>query len=97
MGTLDLQTAVEIASNAIRIARESGVKPLAAVVLDAAAHPLAILRDEQASFLRPQFAAPPLLNELVMRGELPAAMNFWHYTARLSAAGMKELITMPQT
>ena len=56
MGTLDLQTAVEIASNAIRIARESGVKPLAAVVLDAAAHPLAILRDEQASFLRPQIA-----------------------------------------
>ncbi len=31
-----------------------------------------------------------------MRGELPAAMNFWHYTARLSAAGMQELITMPQ-
>jgi len=32
----------------------------------------------------------------VLRGELPAAMNFWHYTARLSAAGMQELITMPQ-
>ena len=52
--------------------------------------------EDAATFLRPQFAAPPLLNELVMRGELPAAMNFWHYTARLSAAGMKELITMPQ-
>ncbi len=52
--------------------------------------------EDAASFLQPQFAAPPLLNELVLRGELPAAMNFWHYTARLSAAGMKELITMPQ-
>ena len=52
--------------------------------------------EDAATFLRPQFAAPPLLNELVLRGELPAAMNFWHYTARLSAAGMKELITMPQ-
>lgn len=52
--------------------------------------------EDAATFLRPQFAAPPLLNELVMRGELPAAMNFWHYTARLSAAGMQELITMPQ-
>ena len=52
--------------------------------------------EDAATFVRPQFAAPPLLNELVMRGELPAAMNFWHYTARLSVAGMKELITMPQ-
>ena len=52
--------------------------------------------EDAATFLRPQFAAPPLLNELVLRGELPAAMNFWHYTARLSAAGMQELITMPQ-
>ncbi|MGO4003508.1 MULTISPECIES: heme-binding protein [Pseudomonas] len=56
MRTLDLHTAVEIASSAIRIARDIGVKPLAAVVLDAAAHPLAMLRDEQASFLRPQIA-----------------------------------------
>lgn len=52
--------------------------------------------EDAATFVRPQFAAPPLLNELVMRGELPAAMNFWHYTARLTAAGMQELISMPQ-
>lgn len=52
--------------------------------------------EDAATFVRPQFAAPPLLNELVMRGELPAAMNFWHFSARLSAAGMAELITMPQ-
>jgi uncharacterized protein GlcG (DUF336 family) len=56
MHTLDLITATHIASNAIRIARETGIKPLAAAVLDAAGHPLAVLRDEQASFLRPQIA-----------------------------------------
>lgn len=56
MQQLDLPTATHIASDAIRIARESGVKPLAVAVLDAAGHPLAVLRDEQASFLRPQIA-----------------------------------------
>lgn len=56
MQQLDLLTATHIASSAIRIARESGVKPLAVAVLDAAGHPLAVLRDELASFLRPQIA-----------------------------------------
>jgi uncharacterized protein GlcG (DUF336 family) len=56
MHTLDLTTAVQIASSAIRIAQKNAIKPLAAVVLDAAGHPLAVLRDEQASFLRPQIA-----------------------------------------
>jgi len=56
MYTLDLTTATQIASSAIRIARETGLNPLAAAVLDAAGHPLAVLRDEQASFLRPQIA-----------------------------------------
>lgn len=56
MQQLDLLTATNIASNAIRIAREKGVKPLAAAVLDAAGHPLVVLRDEHASFLRPQIA-----------------------------------------
>jgi uncharacterized protein GlcG (DUF336 family) len=56
MHTLDLITATQIASSAIRIARETGINPLAAAVLDAAGHPLAVLRDEQASFLRPQIA-----------------------------------------
>jgi uncharacterized protein GlcG (DUF336 family) len=56
MQQLDLLTATHIASSAIRIARETGVKPLAVAVLDAAGHPLAVLRDELASFLRPQIA-----------------------------------------
>jgi len=56
MQLLDLLTATDIASSAIRYARETGFKPLAVAVLDAAGHPLAVLRDEHASFLRPQIA-----------------------------------------
>lgn len=44
----------------------------------------------------PNFAAPPLLNQLALRGELDAAINFWHYTARLKAAGFKPLLEMPE-
>ncbi|WP_347907177.1 heme-binding protein [Pseudomonas grandcourensis] len=56
MQQLDLMTATNIASYAIRIARETGINPLAVAVLDSAGHPLAVLRDEHASFLRPQIA-----------------------------------------
>lgn len=44
--------------------------------------------------LEPTFAAPPLLNQLMLKGDLPAVLNFWHYGARLKAAGMQELITV---
>lgn len=49
-----------------------------------------------ADIAKPSFAAPPLLNELALRRELPAVLNFWHYSARLQAAGFKPLITVPQ-
>ena len=39
-----------------------------------------------------RFAAPPLLNKLILDQELPAVLNFWHYGARLKAVGMEELI-----
>lgn len=38
------------------------------------------------------FAAPPLLNELITRGDLDAVLNFWHYAARLRAAEMHSVI-----
>lgn len=44
----------------------------------------------------PTFAVPPLLNQLMLRGELTAAINFWHYGARLKAAGFKQLVTIPE-
>ena len=44
----------------------------------------------------PTFAVPPLLNRLMLRGDLDAAINFWHYGARLKAAGYQTLVTVPQ-
>ncbi len=44
--------------------------------------------------VEPTFAAPPLLNIIMLKGEIPAVLNFWHYTARLKAAGMTELISV---
>ncbi len=44
--------------------------------------------------IEPAFAAPPLLNQLMLKGDLPAVLNFWHYGARLKAAGMHELISV---
>lgn len=46
--------------------------------------------------LRPNFAAPPLLNALIRQGDLDAVLNFWHYNARLQAAGMRTLIEVEQ-
>ena len=42
--------------------------------------------------VEPAFAAPPLLNQLMLKGDLPAVLNFWHYGARLEAAGMLPLV-----
>ena len=44
----------------------------------------------------PTFAVSPLLNRLMLRGDLDAAINFWHYGARLKAAGYDTLVTVPQ-
>ncbi|WP_236645284.1 ABC transporter substrate-binding protein [Aidingimonas lacisalsi] len=42
----------------------------------------------------PTFAAPPMINALMLDGKLPAAINFWHYNARLEAQGMQPLLTI---
>ncbi len=42
--------------------------------------------------ISPEFAAPPLINKMMMKGDLDAVVNFWHYGARLEAAGMQPLI-----
>jgi len=39
-----------------------------------------------------QYAAPPLLNGQIERGKLDAVLNFWHYCARLEAAGYRRLL-----
>jgi NitT/TauT family transport system substrate-binding protein len=40
----------------------------------------------------PVFAAPPLLNETLKSGAVPASLNFWQYNARLDTAQFVELI-----
>jgi len=39
------------------------------------------------------FAAPPLLAEKLRQGELDAAVNYWHYNARLEAEGYRLLVS----
>jgi len=56
MPALDVELAAQLAAATLRQARGLGMKPMAAAVLDHAGHPLAVLRDDQASFLRPQIA-----------------------------------------
>ncbi len=43
-----------------------------------------------------QYAAPPLLNELMQKGDLDAVLNFWHYAARLQIDGLQTVMSMPQ-
>lgn len=42
------------------------------------------------------FGAPPLIFETAISGELDAAINFWHFGAKMEAAGMRPLITVGQ-
>jgi NitT/TauT family transport system substrate-binding protein len=42
------------------------------------------------------FGAPPLIFETALNGELDAAVNFWHFGAKMEAAGMRPLITVAQ-
>ena len=52
------------------------------------------LNQDPKSFLKPVYAAPPLLNEFVKRNEVDAVLNYWHYNARLKSEGYRELISV---
>lgn len=41
----------------------------------------------------PVFGAPPLLNQQLEQGRIDAVINFWPYVARLSAKGMRPLLS----
>ena len=43
--------------------------------------------------IKPTFAAPPLLNRMLLKEQISSGINFWHYTARLKAAGFTPVIT----
>jgi NitT/TauT family transport system substrate-binding protein len=38
------------------------------------------------------FGAPPLLGEQILQGRLDAVLNYWHYVARLEAAGLRRVL-----
>lgn len=38
------------------------------------------------------FGAPPLIFKTALQGELDGAINFWHFTAKMEASGMRKLI-----
>lgn len=42
----------------------------------------------------PVFGAPPLIYKQALQGELTGAMNFWHFMAKMEAAGMRTLISV---
>lgn len=43
-----------------------------------------------------EFAAPPLLNQRFQAGALDAVLNYWHFGARLEAAGARRLLTVAE-
>ena len=40
------------------------------------------------------FGAPPLIFKSALDGELAGAINYWHFMAKMEAAGMRELISV---
>lgn len=96
------------AAGALMVSPDSGIKSLADLKgkkLGVAGGPIdktwLLLRaysqkkqgKDLSDFVEPSFAAPPLLNQLALRGDLDAALNFWHYTARLQASGFNKLVS----
>lgn len=42
----------------------------------------------------PVFGAPPLIYKQALQGEFTGAMNFWHFMAKMEAAGMRTLVSV---
>ena len=51
---------------------------------------------ELTTLARPRYAAPPLLNGLAGTGQLDAVLTYWHYAARLKAAGWRPLLSLDE-
>lgn len=45
---------------------------------------------------RQVFGAPPLIYKTALNGELDGAINFWHFMAKMDAAGMRPLVTVSE-
>lgn len=40
------------------------------------------------------FGAPPLIYKAILSGEIDGAVNYWHFMARMRAAGLTDLVTV---
>ncbi len=40
------------------------------------------------------FGAPPLIFKTALKGQTAGAINFWHFTAKMKAKGMRELVSV---
>jgi NitT/TauT family transport system substrate-binding protein len=49
-----------------------------------------------AETIQPQFAAPPLLSQELVKGRLDAVLTFWPFAARLEAQGFRRLASMAE-
>ena len=49
-----------------------------------------------AEYIKPVYAAPPLINGMAQKGELDGAFNYWNYTARLKALNFKKIISVEE-
>ena len=58
------------------------------------AYSLKILNFDISKSIEAAYAAPPLINAMVIRNELDGALNFWNYTARLKARGLRKVISV---
>ena len=44
----------------------------------------------------PVFGAPPLIYKKALQGEMAGAINFWHFAAKMQAAGMRNLVSVAE-
>ena len=58
------------------------------------AYSIKVLNYDIAKNVDAAYAAPPLINAMVTRNELDGALNYWNYTARLRALGLKKIISI---
>ncbi|MDA1059759.1 MAG: ABC transporter substrate-binding protein [Proteobacteria bacterium] len=45
-----------------------------------------------ADVVETKFGSPPLVNQILLKGEVDAVLNFWHFNARLKAQGLKQVV-----
>ena len=60
------------------------------------AYTMKVLGYDIAKHIEPAYAAPPLINGMVSRGELDGAFNYWNYTARLKALNFRKIISVEE-